>query len=370
MTFRTIGELSGNITDTRTFRPSDELPLPSCKIGIEIEMEAPPDTRALVRRGLWQAKEDGSLRTVNGLEGVELITLPVYGEDILMSLSQLEEELGNTTPSFGHRTSVHVHMDVADMNREDLIKLLLLYTSLERILFNYCGHNRHNNLYCLPFYKADHIKTLLYHVFNALGDEDSDEGDSALVISSWQKYTALNLLRILDLGTIEFRHHYGTIDSTRILEWVKIIQNMKRYAMTSIRSIDEFPDIVSGFSIEQYLADIFGREIADVLYYNEAHEDLIKGVRIAQDVLIYKQLDETQKLLQNKYFYKVHECSYCRIYKEELNAKDRVRDIQRTDRETLLQTSPDAPALQVHPTRPSRVRGRSSRYSRPRGVLG
>ena len=259
MTFKVLADISETKGDPRHFRPSDEFALPYNKVGVEIEVEYPPKTTDLVSKGLWQAKRENSLRTVKGRPPIELITLPLFGEDLLNAFAHLDEAFSEGEAQFSHRTSVHVHIDVVDMDKEDLIKLLLLYTSLERILFHHCGADRADNLYCLPYYKADHFKTLLYGVFDALVDDDMRYAQNA--IYNWPKYSALNLRRIADLGTIEFRQHHGTGDSQKIITWIKMLLCIKRYAIEGVRDINDFPEMVSGFAADDYLVEIFGDEL-------------------------------------------------------------------------------------------------------------
>lgn len=320
MTFKKIAEISANNGDARSFVPSDEYPLPSNKIGIEVEVEAPPDNiYDIARGGLWTAKGDNSLRVVNGLEPVELITLPVFGNDITRALDQLGKAFeGWDTDLLSHRTSLHVHLDVVDMDKEDLIKLLLLYTALERVLFRYCGKDREHNLYCLPYWKADHIKTMLYRTFEVLGEDDPARAHQR--IGEWHKYSALNMRRILDLGTIEFRQHAGSVNPEEIKDWVKIILAIKKYAMTKVEEIDSFPTAVSGWVAREYLNDVFGYELADKLHYDGVEDDILLGVRTAQDVLIYKALDDLNGALFRENLYGKNSSSFYKLFKEKVDA--------------------------------------------------
>jgi len=130
--FKTLSDISREKGDSRSFLPSNDYAIPNNKVGIELEIESPPTLTALVRQGLWTQIGDNSLRTVNGREGKELITSPIFGEDINTALAQLAPVFASNTAVFSGRTSVHVHVEVVDLDKEALVKLLLLYTSLER----------------------------------------------------------------------------------------------------------------------------------------------------------------------------------------------------------------------------------------------
>jgi len=323
MTFKSIADISETKGDPRHFQPSDEFALPFNKVGVEIEVEHPPNTEELVSKGLWQAVRENSLREVKGRRPIELITLPLFGEDLLNAFTHLDEAFKEGEAQFSARTSVHVHIEVVDMEKEDLIKLLLLYTSLERILFHHCGADRADNLYCLPYYKADHFKTLLYQVFDALTEEDTHNAQS--VIYNWPKYSALNLRRIADLGTIEFRQHHGTADSKKILTWIKMLLCIKRYAIEGVKDIHDFPNLVSGFAADEYLTDIFGVDLAHHLVYPGVADDLIKGVRTAQDVLVYAGLDNLAERLLNENIYGTKTSSFAAIHNIPFDAQEFLR---------------------------------------------
>ena len=293
--FKKLAELSKTPAECRVFSPCVGLPLPVNKIGIEIEMENAPGFDVLRRKGLWNVIRDNSLR--NG--GVELVSIPLFGEDIITALEQVEKATAGKGQILNERTSVHIHLDVLDMNREGLTKILLLYTALERVLFKYCAEHRRHNAYCLPYYKAEQFKKLLSTVFRSILDGDVERTKHH--VQRWPKYSALNINRIVDIGTVEFRQLHGTVNKEEILTWIKIIMCIKRYAMHNMQGIDDFPTVVSGFAVDDYLVDIFGEDLADVLVYPHIEEDLLKGVRYAQDVLLTGPLNKLQDKLYVAY---------------------------------------------------------------------
>jgi hypothetical protein len=50
------------------------------------------------------------------------------------------------------------------------------------------------------------------------------------LLSKWHKYTALNLKRMIDLGTVEFRHMHGTSDPAEIDVWLHVLENLWKVA--------------------------------------------------------------------------------------------------------------------------------------------
>jgi len=213
--------------DTRKYSvhssEANELPLPRCHMGIEIEAEGfyngYPEPLG------WTCKEDGSLRNY----GKEFVTEPVFGDDLIDSLTSIEEALNDPTyrPEYNSRTGLHVHIDMRDVPSTDILhKFLLTYVILEDLLFAYCGNNRDNNIYCLPMRKAlcplfEIISA--YHVNKPMSYEE--------LINRYNKYTPMNINTMSTFGTAEFRLHYGTHDKDTIIKWIKIVQSIKKFAM-------------------------------------------------------------------------------------------------------------------------------------------
>jgi hypothetical protein len=56
------------------------------------------------------------------------------------------------------------------------------------------------------------------------------------MITVWSKYTALNLKRLEDLGTVEFRHLHGSSSAPLLDHWLTIIGRL--YSLAQNVSID------------------------------------------------------------------------------------------------------------------------------------
>ena len=144
--------------------------------------------------------EDGSLRNA----GREFITSPATLSTTSAILNQFFSRRNFTKDNYSDRCSVHVHNNCQDMSVEQLASVLLLYQMVEELFFSFVGEERRDNIFCVPWSQTN----LSYNVIRRMVDGYS--------IPDWQKYTAVNLRRLLDLGTIGFRHMAGTADVKRI----------------------------------------------------------------------------------------------------------------------------------------------------------
>jgi len=208
-------------------------PLPECFIGIEVEVENiynPIRNKEALH--IWDITEDGSLRN----NGREFVTLPIQAKYAKYSLNTLMKALEeNNEPQFTSRTGIHVHVNVQDMNINQLVSFILLYYVTERLLYRFVGRERKNNIFCVPLQNTNYF----LHIYNAVKINNREQTDVEMndlhafknIVEDWKKYLGLNLLPILRYGTVEFRHLYGTRDVDLIVNWINIILSLKKAAM-------------------------------------------------------------------------------------------------------------------------------------------
>lgn len=191
-------------------------------LGIEVEAEAIGNN--LVFPPSWIVIEDGSLK----VKGAEFYTVPIKAKYLEVELNRLFSAIPN--PLFSNRTSVHVHMNARDFNKEELEVFVCLYIIFEKALFKYSGGRNQNN-FCVPLYMAH---SYVYDLFEKLSSESFTI--NLLNNCHWSKYLALNLLPIWGadgvkrIGTIEFRHMKGNNDIKYILGWCNLIISLKLFA--------------------------------------------------------------------------------------------------------------------------------------------
>ena len=226
-----------HVKSKRSYAPSEIWVLPTCHIGLEWEFEmGGPLSRqleALGREGTnhyLSQKEDGSLRD----GGVEIVTVGdgMFGKDLADSISLLERAIASLDPAkrpvCNYRTAFHVHLDIRDLETEEVHNLLLLYCLLEKPIFNFVGKGREDSNFCVPWYRSD----AYFSTLKGLQDNKAPSNNLVSGIGRMQRYSALNCQSIQRFGTLEFRHMENAIDEiqTKQVAFINIIMSMKAAA--------------------------------------------------------------------------------------------------------------------------------------------
>ncbi|MBK6571836.1 MAG: amidoligase family protein [Saprospiraceae bacterium] len=218
--------------------------------GMEIEVENVPDPKILCQKQpYWTITTDNSLRDY----GYEFITPPLRADQFEGALKQLNYSLPNNC-RFTPRTSVHVHMNVRDLNIEQINSLILIYTVIEGVLFNWVG-TRKDNVFCIPIIDTDYVQNYITFV-----------NDPRDMVESWNKYTAFNMQPVCTKGTVEFRHMYGTANVNILLKWINILSKLKQFAKkyTLMQVKSTILELNSNSQYEMFIDDIF-EDYADEL---------------------------------------------------------------------------------------------------------
>jgi hypothetical protein len=184
--------------------------LASCEFELEglIPDCAPP---AL---GNWAGKPDGSLRN----HGVEYVSRHARDRKTLISdaeqlLKEMKEKyFDKKSDHFSERTSTHVHINCSSLTDEQVRTIVLLYALFEEFFFYMVKPERRHNIHCVPL-----TETHLPH-------HNKENRES--LRQRWHKNTALNMGRLTDLGTLEFRHLHGTDSMKELDEWLHVLENL------------------------------------------------------------------------------------------------------------------------------------------------
>jgi hypothetical protein len=182
--------------------------------GIEIELENVRDWDASDIRP-WSIVPDGSLRN----SGMELLSAPIKSPGTLANYINVYSRLrGENSWQDSIRTSTHVHMDVRNRSLPELAKLVAAYCIVEPFLYKFCGAYREENIYCIPFYRADNFTEDF--VAAITGNMELDMFFSSVPC----KYSGLFVGPVATYGTIEFRMAPSWPRGERVLEWVNLLQ--------------------------------------------------------------------------------------------------------------------------------------------------
>lgn len=179
--------------------------------GIEMECEGVRSTSygpmSRLHEAGWEGVGDGSLRN----SGVEFVSPPVTYQaacDMLQVLYQVKDEYHYRSSV---RTSMHVHVNMRAETFDTLNNVLAAYCIVEPLLFLLCGPAREENIYCVPFYRAN-------APLRQLGRLKAGRRGWSEVC----KYSALNIASLNKFGTLEFRHAPLWYTVGDAIQWVGI----------------------------------------------------------------------------------------------------------------------------------------------------
>lgn len=204
-------------------------PIPDQYIGIEIEMEEYSAAQVRTHRNagspFWTEHEDGSLR--NGTEMV--LSQAMMGTSLREAISYFFATF--TTYVATPRTSIHVHVNMRQDEEtvEGVRNMIALYYMYEDAFFTLADDNRKWCSYCNAF--EDTPPAILEAFMNP---KASTEGLTmslhASAVVNQNRYYGLNLNALSKFGTIEFRHFPLVHEEGRLIDWIKLIMELKAAA--------------------------------------------------------------------------------------------------------------------------------------------
>lgn len=201
------------------------------KFGIEIECMLPGNVsratlaQAIDRAGVpcydagyshqrtasWKIVSDGSL---SGGNGMELVSPPMQGEASLQAIATVCRVLNEKGATVNRSCGLHVHVDGAGLTAPAMRKLAAIYIENENIIDSFMPMSRRGsaNTYCGSLNRTN--MAALAVARNA--------SEISHAIAHGNRYVKLNYTSFLRHGTVEFRHHSGTVDADKIIKWLTV----------------------------------------------------------------------------------------------------------------------------------------------------
>ena len=203
-------------------------------IGVEIETsicDTDGDIRDKIIEWGGEIVPDGSV------DGIEVVTAPANGDLFLKQIKEVCEALRNDNADVDRKCGLHVHIGAKDFHWYDLRKLIILYASVEDMLFQMVPKSRRDNNYCRPcgddlmanLIKKNSNKESKAVIANNIYGQTDTKGFKTYQ-KPRQRYRALNLHSWVYRGTVEFRLHSGTIDYDKITKWSMLLAAIVDYA--------------------------------------------------------------------------------------------------------------------------------------------
>lgn len=259
-------------------------------VGIELELEWSRGLRPEFDR-LQMAfstqhlsmHEDGSLNN-----GLEVVTIPF---DITTVKSreavrhQFAQGLEMTRPDFSERASTHVHVNVARYTHLQLLNVVTALWIVENVLFQFCTEERRNNHFCIGFSDTG---VLVERIVDAIRN-----GQFPRVDQDNGKYSAVNIGRVYDIGTVEIRIRECLLDADEIISWALMLNTIVRNAAVWGITPKELIQVAceDPLALIRALFGDFAEKAFEKLRFGEDNEPLKRNLQLL--VPLY-QLDYTK----------------------------------------------------------------------------
>lgn len=175
---------------------------------------------------------DGSIDGSNGCEVVS----PVLRN--LASLKKVCKTINEAGAKVNKSCGLHVHFGAQNFTIAQWVRIIRNYAALESIIDSFMPMSRRgsNNTYCksiarVAAYLEDFGADSMRDIENAFRSD---------------RYHKVNVMSFRRHNTIEFRHHSGTTDFTKIENWINFLRGLLEYSINnetiiSASSIDEIP---------------------------------------------------------------------------------------------------------------------------------
>ncbi len=244
------------------------------RVGIEVELENIRTSFPASRN--WRVEGDGSLRN----HGAEFVFRnPLGGRDLFHAIVELDSHLFENNPDASWRCSTHVHLDVRDMDANQLKNLFIAYIVYERVLFRCSGWHRLKNNFCPALCFAQQMLEVL-----SLNWHKRDDRFMNGIRNNWDKYSAMNVIPMGNYGSVEFRMSEAKWRKGHLIKHCNRLLSLKELAMGWDGTQEELISHLVGAVPTTVIKKGLPKDIGDIT------EDLEIGAKLAFDVLNMAEL--------------------------------------------------------------------------------
>lgn len=265
------------------------LALKKCAGDVGIEIECEGQNLKYVESGGWCTEDDNSLRGVYPEQRCEWVLVkPIPIRDVFPSIQYLADLQAESEINFSFRTSTHIHVNVQQLEFDEVINMVYTYLLCETVLMNYCGDSRIGNRFCLRMEDAEGFSNYFQKII-----KNGAHSLRMLNPNDQIRYAAINLEAMWKYGSLEFRGMEGTLDSTRIHNWASALVNIRTFAKKH-KDIRQIHDLFVRNKPEAFFDMVFG-EVADVFKYVGFENDMRKGFSLTIDMPYAYRVEEPKK---------------------------------------------------------------------------
>lgn len=154
----------------------------------------------------WKVVSDASVSN-----GFEVVSPPLSGEEGLAEVLKIVSLLNDAGCDVNKSCGIHVHVDAHDLTAQHIANVYNRYrrheADIDRLMPN--SRRADNNRYCKSLTRLCEL--------TARHDAASTCRERA------DRYYKVNLCSFVKYGTIEFRHHSGSLNTAKIKNWIRFL---------------------------------------------------------------------------------------------------------------------------------------------------
>ena len=192
-------------------------------VGLEAECMY-PYTDSIRTPSNWATTYDGSISTGGEYEGIELVSTPSSGDLLDSQVFDLVDWARSYGAVVNSSCGLHVHFDSTNLNARQVAHIGIVYSKYQHLLKDMMPPSRQGSRWCKDFSMG--VNTL--RNINTEEELVEEYYESMGCIPSTEKYNdarycGLNLHSRYFHGSLEFRLHSGTLNKTKIVNWIRIL---------------------------------------------------------------------------------------------------------------------------------------------------
>lgn len=204
-------------------------------------------------------KPEESIKTVN-FKGYELVSPPLSGKDGVNQLKAVCAVLDTIGATVNKSCGLHIHHEIVDYTLDSWKTLTKAYLKFEDEIDNFMPVSRKGNanLYCLNFSDVNSLSGMNLKSKFDLIDSKSTVSDLLEVFTDTYRarYRKLNVTSYAVYGTIEFRHHSGTVEFEKIVNWLLLTQGLVERGARAKKVVAKRPNQDKWFESLMYTAEV------------------------------------------------------------------------------------------------------------------
>lgn len=181
---------------------------------------------------LWKFVTDASLRGASNYETIEIVSPILKGENGFEQIKEICKFLDRVNAKVNRSCGLHVHFGAPNMNKEIRYQICKSYANNESIINQLVSPSRRDNGFCksLSNESARNLERDRYYKVNAF--------------CAWERHK-----------TVEFRQHQGTVNSTKIINWVLFTRNfLQRSAYQLIETKNNIDELLETIQLSDKLS--------------------------------------------------------------------------------------------------------------------